>query len=321
MSLEHGSSKKAVVAAILGNVAIAVTKFVAAAVTGSSAMLSEGIHSFVDTGNGWLLLLGLQRSQKPPDDLHPFGHGKELYFWTLVVAVLLFGLGGGMSFYEGVSHLRHPKPMERVAWNYAVLGIAMLFEGLSWNVAFREFRKTQGTTTLWEAVRTSKDPATLTVVFEDSAALVGLVLAFLGIFLGQAFHNPYFDGAASIAIGLLLSVVAFFLAYLSRGLLVGESADRSTLESLRAIVASEPAVEKVVDLLTMHFGPQEVLLTLEVEFARGLSAEEVESAVERLEARITAQHPGVKRIYIEAQSIAKSRRAVAARAADGPASR
>jgi cation diffusion facilitator family transporter len=316
--LEHGSSKKAVVAAIVGNVAIAATKFVAAAVTGSSAMLSEGIHSLVDTGNGWLLLYGMNRSRRPADATHPFGHGKELYFWGLIVAVLVFGLGGGMSFYEGITHLQHPKPMQRLAWNYVVLGISMLFEGLSWSVAFREFRAGQKGRGFWEAVRTSKDPTTLTVVFEDSAALAGLVIAFLGVLLGDTLHEPRFDGAASIAIGLLLSVVAIFLAYQSKGLLVGESADRATLASIREILSAEPSVYQVVDLLTMHFGPHDVLLTLEIEFGRGLSAEEVEAAVERLEESITARHPEVKRIYIEAQSIAKSRRAAASRAGNGP---
>ena len=323
--MELGSSKKAVVAAILGNVAIAAIKFVAAAATGSSAMLSEAIHSLVDTGNGWLLLLGMRRSRRPADAEHAFGHGKELYFWTLIVAVLVFGLGGGMSFYEGITHLLHPKAMERLAWNYLVLGVAILFEGLSWSVAFREFRAGQGEKGFWEAARTSKDPTTLTVVLEDSAALVGLLLAFTGILLGDRLHDPRFDGAASVAIGLLLSAVAFFLAYQSRGLLIGESADRATLASIREILAAEPAVERVIDLLTMHFGPHEVLLTLEIQFGRGLSAEDVEATVERLEERISARHPDVKRIYIEAQSIAKSRRAAAARAdagagAGGPAS-
>ena len=314
--MEHGSSKKAVVAAILGNVAIAATKFVAAAVTGSSAMLSEGIHSLVDTGNGWLLLHGMRRSRRPADATHPFGHGKEVYFWSLIVAVLVFGVGGGMSFYEGITHLHHPEPMRRISWNYVVLGLSMLFESLSWSVAVKEFRAGQAGKGFWEAVRTSKDPTTLTVVFEDSAALVGLVLAFLGVLLGDVLHDPRFDGAASIAIGVLLSIVAFFLAFQSKRLLIGESADRATLASIRDVLAAEPAVDEVVDLLTMHFGPHDVLLTLEIEFGRGLSAAEVEAAVERLEERITARHPEVKRIYIEAQSIAKSRRALASRGAD-----
>src|SRR4051794_25529644 len=198
------TSKAAVYAAIAGNLAIAVTKFIAAFVTGSSAMLSEGIHSVVDTGNGLLLLLGIRRSRKPPDPNHPFGHGKELYFWTLIVAILIFAVGGGMSLYEGLVHLRHPSELKDPTWNYLVLAVAAAVEGFAWSVAYRHLRKSGGRRNLWSAIRASKDPTTFTVLFEDSAALLGLLVAFLGVYLGHRLHNPYLDGAASVVIGVIL---------------------------------------------------------------------------------------------------------------------
>src|SRR4030095_15751447 len=223
-------SKVAVFAAIAGNLAIAATKLVAAFFSGSSAMLSEGIHSIVDTGNGLLLLVGLRKSRKPADSRHPFGHGKELYFWPLVVAIMIFALGGGMSVYEGVTHLMHPTHADPT-WNYVVLGIAFVFESISSVFAFKAFRgELKGQSPL-AAIRASKDPTSFTVLFEDTAALLGLVVAFLGIFLGSVLHNPYFDGIASIVIGLILAVVAGFLAYETKGLLIGEGVNPETLDS------------------------------------------------------------------------------------------
>ena len=306
--MASASSKKAVYAAIGGNLAIAITKFIAAIITGSSAMLSEGIHSVVDTGNGLLLLFGMRMSQKPADLSHPFGHGKELYFWTLIVAILIFAVGGGMSVYEGISHLHHPAPLHDPLWNYLVLGFALVFEGIAWTVAFREFRKTQGRMSLWKAIRASKDPSTFTVLFEDSAAMLGLVVAFLGIFFGQRLNNPYLDGVAAIIIGLILAVVAVLLAYESKGLLVGEGASRETIEHICNIAGDDPGVERVMPPLTMHFGPQEVLLNLDIKFRGGLSAEEIEASVDRIEAEIRKRHPEIKRIFIEAESITATRR-------------
>jgi cation diffusion facilitator family transporter len=206
--MASASSKRAVYAAIAGNLAIAITKFIAAFITGSSAMLSEGIHSVVDTGNGLLLLFGIRKARKPADISHPFGHGKELYFWTLIVAILIFAVGGGMSVYEGISHINHPAQLRDPLWNYLVLGSALIFEGLSWGIALKEFRKTQGRMSMWKAVRASKDPTTFTVLFEDSAAMLGLLVAFLGVFFSHRLNNTYLDGVASIIIGVILGVVA-----------------------------------------------------------------------------------------------------------------
>lgn len=306
--MASASSKKAVYAAIGGNLAIAITKFIAAFLTGSSAMLSEGIHSVVDTGNGLLLLFGIRMARKPADLSHPFGHGKELYFWTLIVAILIFAVGGGMSVYEGISHLKHPALIRDPLWNYLVLGFALIFEGFAWTIAFKEFRKTQGNMNLWKAVRASKDPTTFTVLFEDTAAMLGLLVAFLGIFFGQRLNNPYLDGIASIIIGLILGIVAVGLAYESKGLLIGEGASRETIESICKIAGADPAVKRVMPPLTMHFGPQEVLLNLDIKFRNGISAEEIEAAIDRIEAEIRKRHPEIKRIFIEAESITATRR-------------
>jgi cation diffusion facilitator family transporter len=298
-----GESRVAIFAAIAANLAIAITKFVAAFISGSSAMLSEGIHSLVDTGNGALLLLGFRRSQKPPDPQHPFGHGKELYFWTLIVAILIFALGGGMSVYEGVTHLSHPHQSDP-KWNYVVLAIAFVFESISSFFAFRAFRKELRGRGVFKAIRASKDPTTFTVLFEDSAALIGLVVAFLGIWLGHLLGNPYLDGVASIVIGVILASVAALLVYETRGLLVGESVDPETLEEIRSIAGADEGVQEVRKSLTMHFGPTDVLLTLNIEFKQELTAQEAADAINRIEANIRARHPEIRHIYIEAKSFA-----------------
>ena len=297
----------AVYGAIAANFVIAVTKFIAAFLTGSSAMLSEGIHSLVDTGNQLLILLGIKRSKKPADHRHPYGYGKELYFWSLIVAMLLFGIGGGMSFYEGIRHLQHPSPLRDPTWNYIVLGIAVVVEGLAWWIALRELLKTRGQKSLWQAVRASKDPAIYTVLAEDTAAMLGLIVAFLGVFLGHRFDNPSFDGAASIAIGMVLAAVAVFLAYESKGLLIGESADADVVEHIRKLAQTEPGVERVATPLTMHFSPNQVLLNLDVQFQRDMPASEVMRAVDRMEQNIREAHPQIKRIFIEAETL-KGRR-------------
>jgi len=299
-------SRTAIFAAIAGNLAIATTKFVAAAFTGSSAMLSEGIHSLVDTGNGALLLLGVRMSRKPADDTHPFGHAMELYFWSLVVAILIFALGGGMSVYEGVLHIAHPSQLRNPTWNYAVLGFAIVFEGISFCFAIKAFRKEKGDKGIWETVHASKDPTTFTILFEDTAALLGLLVAFAGIFLGHQLNMPYLDGVASITIGVILGVVASFLAYESKGRLIGEGVSPQKLASIRAIAGADPAVVEVRKALTMHFGPHDVLLTLDVRFQRDLRSGEIASAINRLEAKIRDRHPEIKHIFIEAKSLSKS---------------
>ena len=306
-SSEASEKPVAVYGAMAANLAIAVTKFFAAFFTGSSAMLSEGIHSLVDTGNQSLLLLGIHLSKRPADETHPFGHGKELYFWSLIVAMLLFGIGGGMSVYEGITHLMHPGPLEDPTWNYWVLGLGFIFEGISWTIAFKKFLPQVGQDGFWRAILTSKDPSVITVLFEDSAALAGLVVAFVGVFLSHQLNNPYLDGAASIVIGLILAMVAVLLAYESRGLLLGESADTSTIKSIQRLAKADPAVERVRRPLTMHFGPNEVLLNLDIQFRQELSATELTSTVDRLEKTIREEHPTIKHIFIEAEAITQAK--------------
>ena len=305
-----GSAKKTIYAAMVANFAIAVIKFIAASITGSSAMLSEGIHSVVDTGNELLLLLGIRLSKKPADDSHPFGYGQELYFWTLIVALFIFAIGGGMSIYEGINHVRHPEPLNDPRWNYVVLGLAVIFEGYSWNVALQEFLASKNEDSFWQAIRNSKDPTIFTILFEDTAALIGLFIAFIGVFSGHLLHNIYLDGVASIAIGVILCGVAVLLAAESKGLLIGEGAKPEIVASIKKITNEDPAVEKVIKALTLHFGPQEILLNLEIEFAEDLETEELAIAVERLETSIRSQHAEVQNIFIEAKSIAASRKTV-----------
>jgi cation diffusion facilitator family transporter len=298
--MSSASSRKVVWAAIIGNSSIAVTKFVAALVTGSSAMLSEAIHSLVDTGNQLLLLLGIHRSEKPPDDVHPFGHGKERYFWSLIVAVVLFSMGGGMAMYEGIIHLIHPTPIIDPTWAYVVLAAAALFEGYSWFVALKEVRAESRGRGIWQTVRESKAIATITVLLEDSAALLGIVVAFVGIFIGHQYENLYSDGIASIIIGAMLGLVALILVRECRDLLLGEGASPETVASIRKIVLEDEAVVKLNRLLTMHLGPHEILLNLDAEFSKGLSADGVTATVTRVEKKIRDQHPEVTRIFIEA---------------------
>ena len=299
-----GSAKKTIYAAMAANFAIAVTKFIAASVTGSSAMLSEGIHSVVDTGNELLLLWGLRLSKRPADDSHPFGYGQELYFWTLIVALFIFAIGGGMSIYEGINHIQHPEPLGDPRWNYIVLGLAVVFEGYSWNIALQEFLASKDEDTLWKAIRASKDPTIFTILFEDTAALVGLFVAFVGVLSGHLLGNVYLDGVASITIGVILCGVAILLAAESKGLLIGEGAKPETVADIREITNNDPAVDKVIKVLTLHFGPQEILLNLEIKFVEDLKTEELAVVVERLENSISNRHPEIQNIFIEAKSIA-----------------
>lgn len=309
------TTKTGIYAAMTANVAIAVAKFVAAWFTGSSSMLSEGIHSLVDTGNGLLLLLGICRSQQPSTEEHPFGHGKELYFWSLIVAILIFSLGGGMSFYEGIEHLRHPAPLTDPTWNYVVLGLSAIFEGAALVLSLKTFNAHRGNKPFWTALRASKDPGNFAVIFEDSAALLGLAVAGLGVFLSHALHNPYLDGVASLVIGLILVVTATLLAYQSKGLLIGEGSDPEVLRRIQALAQADPAVCAARRPLTMHLGHEEVLLALDINFRQELTAAEVEVAVDRLERGIRALHPPIKRIFIEAQSVSIGREQRAQQAA------
>ncbi|HEY1373772.1 MAG TPA: cation diffusion facilitator family transporter [Candidatus Binatia bacterium] len=301
-------SSRAIYAAIAANLAIATSKFVAATFTGSAAMAAEGIHSIVDTGNGALLLLGGRLSRQPADAAHPFGYGKELYFWTLIVAVVIFGIGGGVSIYEGILHLWHPVEFQNPIWNYAVLGFAFVAEGISFMFASKVFIAEKGERGIWRAVRTSKDPTTFAVLFEDGAAILGLIAAFIGVFLTHRLQNPYFDASASIVIGLILATVAVVLAYESKGLLVGESVDPEMLRDIRRLAESDPGVIKVHRAMTMYFGPETVLLAMDIGFRLDLSAAELERTVDRVEKKIRDRLPEVKHIFIEADSIAPNRR-------------
>ncbi|PWK68416.1 cation diffusion facilitator family transporter [Aminobacter sp. AP02] len=298
----HSGSKLVIFAAIAGNLLIAATKFVAAAFTGSSAMLSEGVHSLVDTGNGALLLYGLHRAAQPPDRMHPFGHGRELYFWSFIVALLVFALGAGVAFYEGIVHMLDPEPIENPLINYVVLGLCMVFEGGSWLVAFKEFRRNKGDLGYIQAVRRSKDPSVYTVLFEDSAALLGLIIAFIGISAAQYFEQPWLDGAASIGISLILGATAVFLAHESKGLLMGEPALPDVQSSILAIAQADPAVENANGVLTVHMGPEQVVAGLSLDFVDHISAAEIELCVERLEAKLKAEVPEVTAVFVKPQT-------------------
>lgn len=295
-------SKTTVYGALAANIGIAVMKFIAAGITGSSAMLSEAIHSTVDSGNALLLLLGMSRSKRPADDEHPFGHGKEIYFWSLIVSILIFGLGGGMSIYEGISHLRHPEPLSNPLWNYLVLGGAFLFESASFAIAIHGFNKEKGDGTFFQELRKSKDPSSFGVIYEDSAALIGLIVAFLGVFLGHYFNNAYIDGAASILIGIVLALVAVIMVAESRDLLIGESARSEMVISIREMVMQDPDVQNVRSPLTMQMAPDDVLLLLDVQF-KEIPASEMIKVIARLENAIQTKFPDIKRIYVEAGNI------------------
>lgn len=294
------SSKNAVYAAIIGNFAIAVTKFVAAGISGSSAMMAEGIHSVVDTGNGGLLLLGIKRSRREPTREHPFGYGKVVYFYTLIVAVLIFGVGGGISIYEGVLHVLHPAELGDPTLSYIVLSVAVVFEASVWMVAFKAFRQQSRGRGFWEEIKSSKDPTTFTVLFEDTAALLGLLFALVGIFLAHTLDMPVLDGVASICIGVLLCVVASLLIIESKGLLLGESVDPQVRESVQLMTRADPAVEELLRMMSMHVGPDDVVLNLDIKFRDRLSLAEIEEAVSRIDQALRAEHPEIHYVTIEA---------------------
>ena len=306
--MSSSGSKKAIYAALAGNSLIALTKFAGSAYTGSSAMLSEAIHSLVDTGNQGLLLYGLKRSKKPADERHPFGYGMELYFWAFVVAIVIFALGAGVSIYEGVKHILHPRIITNAYINYIILGLAIVFESGSWWVAYREFRTSKGDMSFLEATRRSKDPALFTVLFEDTAALLGLIVALIGISLAQVLDVPELDGIASVVIGLILAATSGLLAYETKGLLVGEATDPDTVDGLRSILTSAPGIDRVNELRTLHFSPQDILVAISADFSPSLDSNAVEGQVAELERDIKNAYPGITRVFIEAQSISAHQR-------------
>ncbi len=296
------SSKKVILAALAGHSLIALTKFVAATVSGSSAMLSEGIHSVVDTGNQILLLYGLKQAKKPADEQFPFGHGKEIYFWSFVVAILIFAVGAGISIYEGFRHIVNPTAILNPTINYIVLGLAMIFEGGAWYFAFTEFRRAKGKRGYLEAVHRGKDPTLFVVLFEDSAAMLGLLIAFGGVLMTHITGNAIFDGAASVGIGLILGGTATWLAYETKSLLIGESAEAKVVAGVRVIANTYPDVENVNEILTLHMGPDFILLNLSIDFSDGVSAADLEATIARMDEEIKETFPAIKRVFIEAEA-------------------
>ena len=296
------ASKRVLYAALIGNGLIALTKFFAATVTGSSAMLSEAIHSVVDTLNQLLLLYGMKRATRAADEEHPFGYGRELYFWSFVVAILIFSIGAGVSLYEGVMKVLHPHEVSNPTINYVVLGLAMLFETGALYVAVKEFNAQRGTMRWITAVRHSKNPAVFTVLFEDTAALLGLIIALVGLLLAQYLELPWMDGAASIGIGILLALTAIFLAYETKALLIGEAASDIVRIGIQEIVAKADSVREINELRTMHMGPEDVLLALSLDFHDHLTVGKVEESIYILEMAIKSRFPEITRLFIEVQS-------------------
>lgn len=299
-------SKKVIYAALIGNFLIAITKFIAGGITGSSAMFSEGVHSLVDTGNQGLLLLGLRRAGRAPDAAHPYGYGKEVYFWSFVVAIMIFAVGSGVSLYEGIHRLLDPHPVARPLVNYIVLALAIVFEGVAWKMALSEFQAQKGKLGYLEAVRRGKDPTNFVVLFEDSAAMLGLIIALAGVALGQITGNPIWDGVAATLIGIILALVAVWLAFETKGLLIGESARREVVEAIQRLAGAAEHVEAVGEVLTLHMGPNFILVNLNVGFA-DVSADEIEHSIAGLDREIKYLFPEVKRVFIEAEAISGKR--------------
>jgi cation diffusion facilitator family transporter len=314
----RSTSRRVVYVALAGNLAIAAIKFVAAALTGSSAMLSEAVHSLADTINELLLLYGMWRAAQRPDTSHPFGYGRELYFWSFIVALLVLALGAGVSFYEGVTHLMNPQPMEKALINYLVLGFAFVCEATSWTVAFRTFRRTKGRLGYFEAFRASKDPGTFTVLFEDSAALLGLVIAAVGITAAQALKMPSLDGIASLGISLVLAISSLLLARETKGLLIGEAADPQVRDAILRIAGNDPDVRTANAVLTVQMGPRQVVAALSAEFKSGLDTEQIEQCVSRIEAAIKHAQPEVMSLFVKPQSALGWQRRVGRLAAPRP---
>lgn len=300
--MSASSSKKVIYAALFGNALIAVTKFAASAYTGSSAMLSEAIHSVVDTGNQGLLLLGLRRARKPADETHPFGYGRELYFWAFVVAIIIFGVGSGVSIYEGLHKLAHPEPVTSPVVNYAVLAAAIVFEGVVLYVAVVEFNKLRGKEGWLEAVRRSRDPSVFTVLFEDVAAMSGLIVALVALVLAEIYGIVWLDGAASLVIGGILALTAALLAYETKGLLIGEAARQPVREAVRKILEQARGVTQINELRTMHMGPRDILMTASLDFNDRMKLSSIERTVQKIEDDVKAAHPSITMVFIEVQS-------------------
>ena len=296
------ASHKVIYAALIGNGLIAVSKGIAAMMTGSSAMLSEAVHSVADTGNELLLLYGLHRSKMVADENFPFGHGKEIYFWSFVVAIILFSGGGGLSIYKGIDHLISSEPVSHSYANYVILCLALVFEGTSWYIALKEFRRTKNGRSYFRAVHRAKDPSIFIVLLEDSAAIIGLLVALAGIVCSELTNNPAYDAGAAIVIGLILAATALLLAVETKSLLIGESANKEVVQGIRQIASACKKINKVNEILTMHMGPEFILVNISVDFVDPILATEVEETLAGLEKKIKQAYPRIKRIFIEVET-------------------
>lgn len=296
------SSRKVVILALGGNVLVAITKIVAAAITGSAAMVSEAVHSMVDTANEGLLLYGYRQAARRPDAVHPLGYGRELYFWSFIVALMVFTLGAGVSMYEGIQHIIAPRRVEHATINYVVLALSFVFEGSSWIAAVRKLRQSRGSQGYWAAIHKSKDPPSFMVLFEDSAALIGILAAATGIFLSQHFQQPVFDGIASLLIGVVLAAVALFLASESKSLLIGERAAPGLTAAAVRLAEGETGVVTAHSGLTVHLAPEQIMVALSVEFSSDLTTAAIEASVEGIEERIRRTHPEIVTVFIKPQT-------------------
>lgn len=295
-------SYKSIYSALIANLLIAITKFIAGAFSHSSSMISEGIHSMVDTVNELLLLYGLKRSRKPPDAQRPFGYGKELYFWSFIVSILIFGVGGGVSIYQGILHVIDPEPIENPLWNYIVLGLSLIFEGSSLLIALKEFNATRGNLHWWDAIVKSKDPTTFTVLFEDSAAVLGLLIVFLFMLFGQYFDIAIADGVASIMVGLLLIFVSGILARESRSLLMGEGIAPETQKQIIHMAEEDESIIKVCNVLSTYQSPEEVVLMLIVVFKQDLDTEDITQTIDRIRMRIKNRFALIRYVIVQPQT-------------------
>ena len=302
------ASTRTLVVALLANLGIAISKFIAAAITGSSAMLTEGVHSVVDSTNQLLLMWGRRASKRPSDRLHPFGYGREIYFWSFVVAVLVFSLGAGVSVYEGIIHIMRPEPAVSPVIAYAVLLVAFLLEGWSTLEAYQDFNKARGSLGWFQAVIQSKDPPAFIVLLENGAAMAGIIAAAIGLFLAQVTHNPFYDGAASVVIGTILAFTAALLAYESKGLLIGEAANPELVRSLHDLASEMPGVVGVGDVLTVHSSPDQITVMMNVDFNDEIRASDVEDVVCRIEAEARERWPQVRRLFVRPMQGAADKR-------------
>jgi cation diffusion facilitator family transporter len=292
-------SKKSIYSALASNILIAITKFIAGSASNSSAMIAEGIHSVVDSINELLLLYGIRLSKKPADALRPFGYGKELYFWSFIVALLIFGLGGGISIYQGYLHIRNPEPLGDPTWSYVVLALSILFEGTSLVIAFKEFNRLRGEEGMWSAIHRSKDPTSFTILFEDGAAVIGLLVVLAAVYFGHRFHLPFLDGIATVTVGVILVGVSLILARESRSLLMGEGIAPETQKKITVLIENDPQVKKVIHILSTYQSPEEIVLMIIVDFHEDLDTSEINEAIERIREKIRKEYPLVRYVLIQ----------------------